>query len=557
MHTGSVRILIVDDSPEIVETLRPVLLKDGHRVEVADNGRVGLELLTSFQPEVVLLDVVLPEIDGIEVCRRLREVSDAYVIMLTSKDHEVDRLAGLSAGADDYVVKPFFPKEVSARISAVGRRSRSQILASHDPLTNLANRRGLNDRLAAVVSQYDAAEGTAALLYMDLNEFKLVNDTYGHDTGDELIVAVANRLRSAVRSGTLVCRVGGDEFVIVLEDVQSASAAVATGNRILEQVQAEPVPCRKATLIPSLSMGISCLGDSAHTPEELLSQADLAMFEAKRKRLKECVAYTDLIGSGHLKNAQLRAKLSDAIRRSEFRMAYQPIMNAATGAVFGIEALIRWRVGDEEIPASEIMALAEDSKQIGVLGTWILRRSFKDYAALGRNDLKLHVNMSPDQVFETGFLKELLSACQESRIDPASVCLELVERGFSRDPNLAYTALRKVRDSGFSLAIDDFGVEYASMTNLLNAPVNWLKIDSSFVAEVHKNERVQRLVRGQIALAASMQVDLIAEGIENQEQADWLREAGCVLQQGFLYARPIETEDLAARVEEWSAAWGH
>ncbi len=165
--------------------------------------------------------------------------------------------------------------------------------------------------------------------------------------------------------------------------------------------------------------------------------------------------------------------------------------------------------------------------------------------------------MSPDQVFETGFLKELLSACQESRIDPASVCLELVERGFSRDPNLAYTALRKVRDSGFSLAIDDFGVEYASMTNLLNAPVNWLKIDSSFVAEVHKNERLQRLVRGQIALAASMQVDLIAEGIENQEQADWLREAGCVLQQGFLYARPIETEDLAARVEEWSAAWGH
>ncbi|MCH9736675.1 MAG: EAL domain-containing protein [Actinomycetia bacterium] len=474
--------------------------------------------------------------------------------MLTSKGQEADRVAGLSAGADDYVVKPFFPSEVSARISAVGRRSRSHILASHDPLTNLANRRELNDRLAGVVSQYDGGGGAAAVLYIDLNQFKLVNDTYGHDTGDELIVAVANRLRSAVRSGTLVCRVGGDEFVVVLEDVQSASAAVATGNRILEQVQAESVPCRNATLIPSLSMGVSFLGDNAQTPEELLSQADLAMFEAKRNRLKECVFYTDLIGSGHKKNARLRAKMSDSIKRSEFRMAYQPIMNAATGAVFGIEGFIRWRVGDEEVPAGEIIRLAEDSKQIGVLSTWILRRSFKDYAALGRNDLKLHVNMSADQVFEPGFLKELLSACRESRIDPASVCLELGERGFSRDPNLAYTALRRVRDSGFSLAIDDFGVEYASMTNLLNAPVNWLKIDSSFVAEVHKNERVQRLVRGQIAVAASMQINLIAAGIENEEQADWLREAGCVLQQGFFYARPIETEDLASRVREWSAA---
>ncbi len=424
-------------------------------------------------------------------------------------------------------------------------------LASHDPLTDLANRRELNDRLAAVVRQSEMTDGTVALLYMDVNQFKSVNDTYGHETGDELLLEVAARLRSAVPSGTLVCRVGGDEFIVVLEHVPSTSAAVVVGNQILEQLQAQPVRCKNATLEPSFSMGISCLGGSAHSPEELLSQADLAMFEAKKNRLDKCVAYTDLIGSRHQEKADLRAKVSDAIKHSEFRMAYQPIINAETGDWFGIEALIRWHVGDEEVPASEIVALAEVSKQAGTLGCWVLRRSFEDYVTLGRSDLQLHVNVSPEQVLESDFLSELVSAHRDSGIVASNVCLELTERAFSREPMPAYVALRHARDIGFSLAIDDFGVEYASMTNLMHVPVDWLKIDRSFIAEVHTNERVQQLVRGQIAVASFLHLNLIAEGVENQEQADWLLAAGCVLQQGFLYARPTEIADLSATLEPY------
>lgn len=422
-------------------------------------------------------------------------------------------------------------------------------LASHDPLTDLANRRELHDRLAAVVLGRETTENLVALLYMDINQFKLVNDTYGHDTGDELLLAVATRLRASVRSDTLICRVGGDEFILMLEGVRSTDEAVTVANRILEHVQREPVHCRNATLQPSISMGVSCLGDSAHTPEELLSQADLAMFEAKKNRLRECVAYTDLIGSRHQEQAHLRSEVSAAITRSEFRMVYQPIVNAATGAVFGIEALIRWRVGHVDVPATEIVALAEASKQVGALGRWILRRSFADYLALGRNDLQLHVNLSPDQVLETDFLTELVNAYRDSGIDPAKVCLELTERAFSSEALPAYTALHHARNIGFSLAIDDFGVEYASMTNLLHVPVDWLKIDRSFIAEIHENERVQRLVLSQIAVASTMRLNLIAEGVENQEQADWLLEAGCFLHQGFLYARPTESADLAALLQ--------
>ncbi len=429
-------------------------------------------------------------------------------------------------------------------------------LASHDPLTGLANRRELNDRLVAVAIQPRTTDDMVALLYLDINQFKLVNDTYGHDTGDELLLEVATRLQSAVRSDSLICRVGGDEFVVVLEHVPSIGDAVAAGNRILEQVQANPVCCKNATIRPSLSMGISCLGDSAHTSEELLSQADLAMFEAKKNRLDESLAYTALIGSHHQERAQLRAKMSEAIRNSDFRMVYQPIVNAATGVLFGVEALIRWRVEDQEVPADKLIELAETSKQMGALGRWILRRSIEDYAALGRDDLQLHVNLSPEQVFETDFLDELTHACDDSRIEPARVCLELTERAFSREPMPAYMTLHCARQIGFSLAIDDFGVEYASMTNLMHVPVDWLKIDRSFVAEVHENERVQRLVRGQMAVAASMELNVIAEGVENQEQADWLLGAGCVLHQGFLYARPTETEDLVALIEQRSTAWG-
>jgi diguanylate cyclase (GGDEF)-like protein len=423
-------------------------------------------------------------------------------------------------------------------------------LASHDPLTDLANRRQLNERLADLSRQQDHGKLTA-LLYTDVNRFKSVNDTYGHDTGDELLVEVAERLRSAAGNDALVCRIGGDEFIVLLEDVPSMSAAVAAGNRILEVVQEQPVRCKDVILRPSLSMGISGLGASAHTPEELLSQADIAMFESKKNRLDECVLYTDLIGSRHKGKADLRAEVSGAIARSEFRVAYQPIVNSATGALFGLEALVRWRVGDEDMPAEEIITLAESAGQIGQLSRWILARSFEDFASLGRSDLKLHVNLSPDHVAESSFLDDLIAAQRDNRVPPESVCLELAELTFYGDPAAARLALRRARSIGFNLAIDDFGIDHASMTNLLHVPVDWLKIDRTFVAHVHEDQRVQRLVRSQIALADCMQVHLIAEGVENQKQADWLLEAGCVLQQGFSYAHPIEATELAAEVKNW------
>jgi diguanylate cyclase (GGDEF)-like protein/PAS domain S-box-containing protein len=438
------------------------------------------------------------------------------------------------------------------------KRAQEEIrhLASHDPLTDLANRRQLNERLADAVRRYELTEDSVALLYMDVNQFKFVNDTYGHDTGDDLLQEVAARLRSAVSPETLVCRVGGDEFIVLMEAALSVGATQAAGNRILKQIQGEPVRCRNATITPSISMGISYLGpDGAQNAEELLSQADLAMFEAKKNHLEECVVYTDLIGSRHKESAFLRGEMSDAIERSEFRMVYQPIINARTGEIFGLEALLRWRVGDEEIPAGEIIALAEAAKQTNALGRWILQRSFEDYAALGMPTLQVHVNLAPDQLLEPNFVDELVRTYQSTGVDPANICLELTERAFSREPMPAYIALHKARDMGFSLAIDDFGVEYASMTNLMHVPVDWLKIDRSFISEVHHNERVQRLVRGQIAVASAMEVNLIAEGVENEEQAQWLLDAGCWLHQGYLYARPTETTDLAGLIEQQSAVW--
>lgn len=429
------------------------------------------------------------------------------------------------------------------------KRAQTEIrhLASHDPLTDLANRRQLSDRLAQLAGEGSIrdGDGRVALLYLDVNEFKTVNDTYGHDTGDELLVEIAARLRAAVGSDTLVCRVGGDEFIVVLENVASAEAAVAAGNHVLAHVQSQPVHCKHATLRPSLSMGISCLGVSAGSSEELLNQADLAMFEAKKNRLNEAVRYTELIGSRQQGRANLRVEMAQAIARSDLRMVYQPIVDAATGAVTAFEALVRWRHGDEEIPADEIVALAEDSGQAPMLGQWILTRSMADYAALGHPELRLHVNLSPEQVLDEGFLGHLVSTQHSYRIAPESICLELTERAFTRDPSPAHAALRGASERGFGLAIDDFGVEHASMSNLLHVPVDWLKIDRSFVSEVHRHDRARQLVRSQIAVAECMRLDVIAEGVEDQRQAQWLLDAGCFLQQGFLYARPLEAAELA------------
>ncbi|WP_431234324.1 two-component system response regulator [Mycolicibacterium psychrotolerans] len=425
-------------------------------------------------------------------------------------------------------------------------------LASHDPLTDLANRRQLNERLAELSGRRDGK--LAALLYMDVNRFKAVNDTYGHDTGDELLVELARRLRAAVRDDdTLVCRVGGDEFIILIEGVPSPEAAASAGTRILERVQSKLVHCKNATLRPSLSMGIACFGVSAHTPEELLTQADMAMFEAKKDRAAVGMLYTDQIGSRHHGKAHLRAEVSGAIVRSELRVAYQPIVNAANRSLFGLEALVRWRVSEEDMPARDIIALAESAGQIGPLGRWIVTRSLEDYASLEREDLKLHVNLSPVQVLDGSFLDHLIGAQRDAEIAAENICLELTERTFNGDLAQVQPVLYRARDAGFRLAIQDFGVEHASLANLLHVPVDWLKIDRSFVAEVHRNERVQRIVRSQIALAACMEVDLIASGVENKAQAEWLLDAGCSLQQGFLYSYPVEASELAANVEGWES----
>ena len=219
--------------------------------------------------------------------------------------------------------------------------------------------------------------------------------------------------------------------------------------------------------------------------------------------------------------------------------------------------MIRWRVGDEEVPAREIVSLAETSNQMGVLGRWILNRSFEDYSALGRSDLRLHVNLSQDQLLEADFLETLIKTSRSSRIAADSVCLEITEHVFVKESASAYAALHTAREAGFNLAIDEFGVEYASMTTLLHVPSGWLKIDRSFIAGIIGNERLQRLVRGQIAMASYMQVEPIAVGVETREQADWLREAGCPLQQGFFYGCPIESTDLAALVERtWAVNGG-
>ncbi|WP_422744264.1 two-component system response regulator [Mycobacterium sp. WMMD1722] len=420
-------------------------------------------------------------------------------------------------------------------------------LATHDPLTDLANRRQLTERLAVLTERNPGGDRLVALLYADVNRFKAVNDTYGHDTGDDLLLEVASRLRASVGRDTLACRIGGDEFVVVLEGLASTRAAVEAGNRILRDIQTEPVQCRNTTIQPSLSMGIACLGESAHNAEELLSQADMAMFEAKKNRSGDCVLYTDVIGSRHQGKAYLRAAVADAIARSDFRMVYQPIVHAGTGTLVGLEALVRWRLGDEEIPAPEILGLAEATGQVGALGRWIMERSFADYAALGRDDVRLHVNLSPEQVLDPHFIEHLIDVQRQHAVAPERVCLELTERAFNADPAPAYSTLSHAHELGFALAIDDFGVDHASMTNLVHIPIDWLKIDRSFIAQVDRNERVQRLVRSQIAVATHMQAVPIAEGVETPNQAHWLREAGCVLQQGFVYAHPIEAAELAAQ----------
>jgi diguanylate cyclase (GGDEF)-like protein/PAS domain S-box-containing protein len=422
--------------------------------------------------------------------------------------------------------------------------------AFHDTVTGLANRALFAERVRHASARALRDGGGIGVVFLDLDDFKTVNDSLGHAAGDDVLVEFAKRLEGVIRGSDTAARFGGDEFAVLLESVASADEAVETAERVLEAM-AVPLRVGHKELVLRASMGISFAEPGTVVePEELIRNADAAMYNAKRDGKGGYRVFEPRMHESVLARLELRADLQRALVNDEFELHYQPVVRLEDGSVSGVEALVRWRHPQRGLVVpGDFIPFAEETGLIVPIGRWVLREGCRQARALQRlrddgEPLTMAINLSAKQLQHSDVVADVQDALADSGLDPAHLTLEITETILMADAELAVRRLQELKALGVRLALDDFGTGYSSLSHLSNFPVDVLKMDRSFLREA-ASEKATELATAIVALGESLSLDVVAEGIELPEQWETLRELGCALGQGFYFARPM-TVDAAA-----------
>ncbi len=431
------------------------------------------------------------------------------------------------------------------------RRSLEQQLrhqAFHDSLTGLPNRALFLDRLEHGLARTRRGAPPLAVSFLDLDDVKAVNDSLGHGAGDELLVALAGRLRMSVREADTPARMGGDEFAVLLEDAPSVEAARDSAKRVLEALRL-PVRLHDRDVAVRASAGIAMYSTPDQTAEELLRNADISMYSAKAQGKDRLVVYESSVHDAAIGRLQLRTDLQLALERHEFALVYQPLVDLETSEILGVEALLRWRHPRRGlIGPAEFVPIAEESGLITAIGRWVLEEACRQagtwQGAPNGRGFDLSVNLSGRQIEDPGVVDDVRRALEASGLPPQRLTLEITESVLMHDVDATIATLQRLRDLGVRLAIDDFGTGYSSLSYLRRLPVDILKIDRSFVAGVDDGPDEAALVKSIVSLGRSLRLETVAEGIEEPGQLAELRSLGTRLGQGYLFARPLDPEDI-------------
>jgi diguanylate cyclase (GGDEF)-like protein/PAS domain S-box-containing protein len=417
--------------------------------------------------------------------------------------------------------------------------------ALHDSLTGLANRRLFADRLAHALERRADRMEPQAVLFVDLDDFKTVNDSLGHGAGDAVLAEIGSRIGSLLRLGDTVARVGGDEFAMLLEGA-SLEEAQRAADRIIEAI-ARPMSLESVAVQITASVGISLAIPGEVTADEALRNADLAMYWAKESGKATTAVYESRLHTEALERLQLRADLQLALRSDQLVLHYQPEIDLVTGAVIGVEALVRWQHPTRGLlPPISFVPMAEETRLITSLDQWVLMTACRTAAALQADapGLAMSVNISVAYLDHPDLVPTVARELRENKLEPGRLVLEITESALLRDFESVVPRLAALRAMGVRIAIDDFGTGYSSLAYLSNLDVDILKIDKSFVDRVILDSQDAAITEAIISMGRSLELQTIAEGVEDAGQADWLRDAGCAVGQGYVWSRPIPLDDL-------------
>jgi diguanylate cyclase (GGDEF)-like protein len=425
--------------------------------------------------------------------------------------------------------------------------ARAAEAALRDPLTGLPNRVLMLKHLEHALLRQSRTGKTTAVLFVDLDHFKAVNDTYGHQLGDELLVAVVERLSGVLRTSDTLARLSGDEFLILCEDLDGPSQAEAIVARVHAELR-PPFVLSCTELSVTISVGVALSGSGNDAPEQLIRDADLAMYGTKRRSPtgRQAVDLSEM----HLAEDRmgLEQALPGAAGRGELHLAYQPIVAAVDGRITGVEALVRWKhptLG--MVPPTVLISLAEQSGQIVEIGRWVLEQAWSErsrWQTQTTDELAVSINVSAHQVMSAGFTDTVAAVLDHASIDAASLTLEVTDTVFVRDRHRAQVVLNDLKDLGVMLAIDDFGTGYSSLSYLMTFPIDSLKVDPVFVASLGRNPASDTIVGAVIRLAHGLGMSVVAEGVETVGQQRQLVGLGCDFCQGFYFARPMSGPSL-------------
>jgi diguanylate cyclase (GGDEF)-like protein len=546
------RVLLIEDNPGDVRLIREMLSEgEDSLFELECVGRLsqGLEYLSTRPAGVVLLDLSLPDSYGFDTFLRVYAHSPKVpIIVLTGHDDQKVALSAVKTGAQDYLVKGKLDRELllrSMQYSIERKRYQEQLeyQANYDALTGLPNRNLLHDRLRQSVYAQRFVR-SIGVVFLDIDHFKFVNDSLGHNTGDKLLQKVAERLLAAVRDGDTVARLGGDEFILILNDQTGQEVIYRAMQRIIGKV-AEPIEIDGQELLVTASAGISLYPQDGPDVETLLKNADAAMYRAKEKGRNNFQFYTAEMNRQVNERLKLESSLRRALERNEFELYYQPRIHVGDGALVGCEALLRWQHPELGLTLPErFIGLAEETGLIVPIGEWVIRTASKQARAWQKNgmpEIAVSVNLSMRQFKQEGLAAAVDDALRSSGLDPKRLEMELTESLVMQDTEAAIRVLERLREIGVELSVDDFGTGHSSLSYLTRLPISALKIDQSFVQAVRGTGKSDEGIVAQaiISLAHNLKLKVVGEGVETAAQFDFLKQHACDEVQGYHFGRPM------------------
>lgn len=554
-----VKVLVVDDNPINIKAMESTLGGLACQLISATSGREALELCLEHEFCCLLIDVEMPDMDGLELAdlfRRAHGGSNTPIVFISAAYQGAESIIqAYEAGAVDYLLKPINPYVLQAKVTIFVKLFEQQRqlkvllakldqLAFYDSLTNIYNRRQFNAMLEKTCASSLRYQRQFALLLLDIDGFKQVNDTLGHEVGDCLLKAFAKRLEQNTRKSDFVARMGGDEFAIVMPEIQHTKDPGKLAKNLIKALS-KPYAIGRHKVVASASIGIVCYPAASKKIDALLKNADVALYKAKAKGKNTFQYFTQELNDEYDRRAAIELALVDAVANKEFCLHYQPRVSLVTEEVIGCEVLVRWnspQLGN--IPPNVFIPIAEENNLIEEIGLWIIDAACQQLMLwrkeqLVKKDFGLAINVSPYQLKNQQFPDKAMALVKKSKVPLGLIEFELTESAFLGRSEQLEKSLLQLCDLGILFSIDDFGTGYSSLSRLSDLPIKILKIDKSFVFEVSTNKTYAGIVKAIMALASTLDLEVVAEGVETKEQADFLVGQGCLYAQGYYFHKPL------------------